>query len=289
MDPIEEATFHQWLLDEGKASATIESYLRDVRQFQRYLEKKMAHTPTKFSRFYFTSYLKQLEKEKKAIRTINKAVTSLKVYNDWLYQTGQVEAVYVSVRKDKVKVAQGSEAEVSVLTEDQVERFLFYLEQETSRNKLMGYLLLYTGMRVSELVHLKKREIDWLNARVTVRGKGGKIREIPLRKDVIEVLKNYLEECHLGKYSDSEYVLVSQRADHIHRDTVRRWLSFVGQKLGFHIHPHMLRHTFCTRLLRNGVELSTVSKLAGHANVNMTSTYYIHLSNETKKSAVDLL
>lgn len=283
-------SFRQWLVEEGKADATIESYLNDVRKFNAYLHEKDADPEVLLSRFYFTSYMKHLEAEAMAVSTRNKKINSLKVYNDWLYKNGLVDDIFISIKKDKVKIAYGSEAEVSVLTDQQVEQFLFHLEKESQRNKLIGYLLLYTGIRVSELVNIKISDVDQLTSHLTVRGKGGKMREIPLRKDVLESIQVYLRgERGNGKFPESPFLLMSQRSEKMHRDTVRRWLEKTGIHLGFHIHPHMLRHTFCTRLLRNGVEISTVSKLAGHAGLNMTVKYYINTSKEEKQNAVEKL
>lgn len=282
--------FRTWLEEDGRATSTVCSYVSDVSKFNQYLMEKNVDLAVPLSRFYFTSYMKYLEAEGMAISTRNKKVNSLKVYNDWLFRNRMVDEIFISIKKDKVKVAHGSEAEVSVLNDQQVEQFLFYLEKETQRNKLIGYLLLYTGIRVSELVHIKLTDVDQLTSHLTVRGKGGKVREIPLRKDVQEVMKQYIKgERMQSKFADSSYLLLSQRAEKIHRDAVRRWLDQVGSALGFHIHPHMLRHTFCTRLIRNGAEISTVSKLAGHAGINMTVKYYINTSKEEKQSAVDLL
>lgn len=283
-------SFRQWLIEEGKAASTIESYLNDVHKFNAYLSEKDCDPEVLLSRFYFTSYMKQLESEGLAISTRNKKVNSLKVYNDWLFKNRLVDDIFISIKKDKVKIAHGSEAEVSVLNDQQVEQFLFYLEKETQRNKLIAYLLLYTGIRVSEMVNIQISDVDQLTSHLTVRGKGGKIREIPLRRDVLEIMKQYLkEERSHSKFADSSYLLLSQRSEKMHRDAVRRWLDETGIHLSFHIHPHMLRHTFCTRLIRNGVEISTVSKLAGHAGINMTVKYYINTSKEEKKQAVELL
>lgn len=283
------ASFRQWLMEEGKAAATIQSYLNDVHKFNAYLGEKDCDPEVLLSRFYFTSYMKHLESEGMAISTRNKKINSLKVYNDWLFKNRLVDDIFISIKKDKVKIAHGSEAEVSVLNDQQVEQFLFYLEKKTQRNKLIAYLLLYTGIRVSELVNIKISDVDQLTSHLTVRGKG-KIREIPLRKDVHEIMKNYLkEERSHSKFADSPYLLLSQRSEKMHRDAVRRWLDETGIHLSFHIHPHMLRHTFCTCLIRSGVEISTVSKLAGHAGINMTVKYYINTSKEEKQNAVDLL
>jgi len=282
--------FAEWLTHEGKAAATIASYVNDVNQFNQYLAVKDVDPEVLLTRFLFTNYMKQLEAECMAVSTINKKVNSLKVYNDWLFQEKMVADVFISIKKDKVKIAFGSEAEVSILTGAQVDQFLFHLEKESQRNKLIGYLSLYTGIRVSELVHIQLIDVDRLTGQLTVRGKGGKLRVIPLRKDVLEAMQQYIQdERASSKFSNSPSLLVSQRAEKMHRDAVRRLLESTGKDLGFHIHPHMIRHTFCTRLLQNGVDITTVSKLAGHANVNMTVKYYINTSKEEKQSAVDKL
>lgn len=285
------AAFKQWLMEDGRAHATIQSYINDVQKFNEYLLEKGCDSEVLMSRFYFTSYLKQLQKDSMKVNTINKKITSLKVYNDWLKMNGYVEDVYIRIKKDKIRIAAGSEDEVSILTDEQVEQFLFHLEKESQRNKCIGYLLLYTGVRVTELVDIQMADIDRLAAQLNVKGKGGKYRQIPLRKDVLQIIEQYLQNERIinPKSVDSPYLLVSQRAPKMHRDAVRRWLEQVGAHLGYHIHPHMLRHTFCTRLLKNGVDIATVSKLAGHANLNTTINHYINISKAEKKDAVDRL
>lgn len=130
------ASFQQWLMEEGKAVATIESYLNDVRKFTGYLREKDCDPEVLLSRFYFTSYMKHLEAEGMAISTRNKKVNSLKVYNDWLFKNRLVDDIFFSIKKDKVKIAHGSETEVSVLNDQQVEQFLFYLEKhQTGRHR----------------------------------------------------------------------------------------------------------------------------------------------------------
>lgn len=281
--------FRKWLVADGKAATTIQSYINDVKKFNAYLTERDVEE-TFINRLYFTRYIKFLKENQLAINTINKKITSLKVYNDWLVREGFVKEVFVSIKRDKVKIASGSETEVSVLDEEQVERFLFHLEKETQRNKLMGYILLYTGVRVSELINIRLSDIDQLTGSLKVQGKGGKIREIPLRNDVAEGIRGYIANERLkSKYVLSDYLFVSQRAEKLHRDTVRKWLEEVGEQLKFHVHPHMLRHTFCTRLIKNGVDLTVVAKLAGHSSVNTTMKHYINVSNKEKKSAVELL
>jgi integrase/recombinase XerD len=284
--------FEQWLFAEGKAPKTIESYVNDVKGFQSYLQEKLKDMPV-LSRFSFVKYKEHLMKEGYAVSTINKKINSLKVYNDFLRTEGIVNESFIQLKRDRIKIADGSEETVDALSEEQVEKLLFYVEDRrkvTLRNKLIVYLLLYTGVRVSELVGIQIADIDFLTSTLKVTGKGGKRREIGLRQDVLYLIRQYMkEERSQSVFRDSPYLLLSQRAGKMHRDAVRGWLAKISKELGFKLHPHLFRHTFCTRLLKKGVDLTTVSKLAGHSTVNMTAKYYIQTTRQEKLDAVQLL
>ena len=284
--------FRQWLFTEGKADKTIESYVNDVKGFQSYLQEKLDDVPV-LSRFSFVRYKEHLTKEGYAVSTINKKINSLKVYNDFLRTKGVINESFVQLKRDRIKIAAGSEDDVEALSEEQVEQLLFYVENRSkvsSRNKLIVYLLLYTGVRVSELVGIKITDIDFLTNQLRVIGKGGKRREIGLRQDVLQLIRDYMnEERSESNFSQSDDLLVSQRAEKMHRDAVRDWLAKISKELGFKLYPHLFRHTFCTRLLKKGVDLTTVSKLAGHSTVNMTAKFYIQTTKQEKMDAVNLL
>ncbi|MED0686103.1 tyrosine-type recombinase/integrase [Anoxybacillus ayderensis] len=286
-------SFKQWLIEEGKSPKTMESYVGDVAKFQAYMVEKAVDSRQPLSRFSFVRYKQHLIDNGYAVATINKKINSLKVYNDFLQKKGIVSDSFIQLKRDRISIAAGSEHIVTALSEQQVEKLLFYVEDQTKvseRNKLIVYLLLYTGVRVSELVNIKRADIDSLARTLTVRGKGGKVREITLRQDVLHVMKQYEQgERANSRFVDSEYLLVSQRAPKMHRDAVRDWLANVSKKLGFKLHPHLFRHTFCTRLLKKGVDLTTVSKLAGHSTVNMTARFYIQTTRQEKMDAVQLL
>lgn len=284
--------FKQWLFAEGKAPKTIESYVNDVKGFQTYFRERLKDIPV-LSRFSFVKYKEHLIKEGYAVSTINKKINSLKVYNDFLRTERIVSESFIQLKRDRIKIADGSEETVDALSEEQVEKLLFYVEDRqkvTLRNKLIVYLLLYTGVRVSELVGIQIADIDFLTSTLKVTGKGGKRREIGLRRDVLYLIRQYMkEERSESVFRDSPYLLLSQRAGKMHRDAVRDWLAKISKELGFKLHPHLFRHTFCTRLLKKGVDLTTVSKLAGHSTVNMTAKYYIQTTRQEKLDAVQLL
>ena len=106
----------------------------------------------------------------------------------------------------------------------------------------------------------------------------------------MECLKVYLkEERSKSPFQESSYLLLSQRSEKLHRDAINRWLNKVSKELGFHMNCHLFRHNFCTSLLKAGVDLTMVSKLAGHSSVSITAKYYIHQTREEKLEAVRLL
>jgi len=287
------AEFEETLIADGKATKTLESYVGDIRAFLQWLEAKGNSFTGNLKRFHITSYRNYLVQEAYEVNTINKKINSLQSFNQFLIDKEYLTEQIVDLKKDRVKVATGSEAEVEVFTEAETEKLLFYIQSEevNSRHRVIILLLLYTGVRVSELVNVKLRDIDVLAMNLTVAwGKGGKRREVPLKGEVIEAVREYLEgERKDSKFADSEFLVLTNRSAKMDRDAVNRLLNRMESKLNIRMHPHKFRHTFCTRLLKKGVELTTVAKLAGHASIQTTARFYINTSQKDKRNAIELL
>lgn len=280
--------FQQELREEGKSIQTIRTYCTDV----RLAFETQSITSIGMKRLEVVHYMEWLEQKGYRPTTINKKVNSLKVYHDFLLKHGMWQEQPIRLKQDRVKVASGSEHTVEALTDEEVERVLEEVKksQYSERDRLIVYVLLYTAVRVSELVQMKWTDIDFLTQTVVVRGKGGKVREVGLRSDVIEQLNRYqLEERASSRFADSPYVFISERAANIHRDTVRRTLKSLGESVKLHLYPHLFRRTCATLLLKRGVPIVTVSKILGHHSVDMTSQMYIHTSREDKQAALELL
>ena len=179
-----QTAFENHLIEDGKGSATIASYTGDIQGFIQWLKEKKLPFDGKLTRLSITSYRKHLQEANYRINTINKKVNSLHSFNHFLIAAGYCQEMVVHPKRDKIKVANGSEAEVVVFSEDEVERLLFHLEnkeQVALRDKTLVYILLYAGLRVGELVNLKIQDLDLLTMSLKVVGKGGKYREVPLK------------------------------------------------------------------------------------------------------------
>ena len=291
------ADFRQYLLDDGKAGRTVQSYVADVFHFMSHVTESNPKRLSELTRHDVTQFRNHMIQKSFKPATANKAVNSLSSFCQWLQTTGLHPAgqKLVDPKRDRVKVAAGSEGEVSVFTEDELERILAYSSDTnttTQRNRLVVNLLLYTGCRVSELVNIQTMDVDFVINAITLHGKGGKLREVPIRSDVAQLIKEYLKgDRAQSKFSDSLYLLVSQRSPKMCRDGVATMLEKIGQDLGIEgsLNPHRFRHDFCSRLVQRGVPISTVSRLAGHQSVQTTAMYYVNTSRKDKAAAVELL
>ncbi len=287
------ASFRAHLLADGKAETTIESYVCDVSGFVEWLNGRGVSFLGDIQRMHVTGFRSWLIQEGLETATVNKKINSLKSLNQFLLDAGFALQQAVDTAKDKLKVANGSEKEVEVLADDDVERLLFHVANRvkvSARDALIVNLLLYSGIRVSELVSIRLRDVDLITGTLFVKnGKGSKSREIPLRGEVVDCMRDYISgERSLSKFKESELLLLTQRTGKMDRDTVNKILSALGRQTGLSLHPHLFRHTFCNRLVKRGVELTTVAKLAGHSGITTTATYYVNTSRKDKRDAVDL-
>lgn len=280
--------WNQYLREEGKSPQTRKTYETDVRIAWQTLGLQTIG----MTRLDAVHYIEGLHTQGYQPATVNKKVNSLKVYHDYLVETGQWMEQPIRLRHDRVQIAAGSEHVVEALTDEEVERVLKEIEKETysERDRLIVMVLLYTAVRVSELIQMKWSDIDTLTQTFVVRGKGGKVREIGLRQDVLDQLARYrTTERAMSRFVDSPYVFVSERAAQMHRDTVRRTLKKISNPVKLDLYPHLFRRTCATLLLKRGVPIVTVSKILGHHSVDMTSQMYIHTSREDKQAALELL
>lgn len=293
MDSIHK--FESYLLADGKAIKTVSSYASDVRSFHKYLSEHGITDIKRITRAQITGFKNIMLKQEYKPATINKAINSLNSYTNYLIEQSMLPAQIPLVKssQDRVKVSADCQHNVEVFTEDDLNSILRYVDTPgklNNRDRLIVYFLLYTGCRVSELCLIKIKDMDLLSGLLKLFGKGGKLREVPLRFDLVEMIQIYLKtERALSSFSASEYLFVSQRADRLNRDTVNKVLSKIGIATNTHLYPHKLRHQFCTKLISAGVPLTTVSRLAGHADPATTADYYVNTSRQEKENAVNLL
>ncbi|SFA79996.1 integrase/recombinase XerD [Clostridium frigidicarnis] len=288
---IEQFTIN--LIEDGKSTNTVQSYVRDITAFLKYLGTMGVEFDGTLKRFYITSYKNYLVDNSYEPATINKKVNSIQAFNNFLVAKGYMQENVIDLKKDRVKIAIGSEHQLEVYIDNQLERIQFYIQDSKKvslRDKIIIQILMFTGVRVSELCDIRLKNIDFLLSQIKIIGKGGKVREVPVKFEVMDTIQEYIPERNNNPYKDSEYLILGQRGV-IQRDAVNTLLEKHTLKGNFEIKlkPHTFRHTFCTRLITKGIPITTVSKLAGHSSIETTAKFYINSSKEDKMRAVSLL
>ncbi len=199
---------------------------------------------------------------------------------------------------NKLELAKVPNREINFLSEDEVMSImeapaLLWEEKNILKQKrdiAILWMLYGTGLRVSELISLKRSQIDADNKQFSVMGKWSKIRAIFMTSNAREALVDYLKI----RSDDSEYIFISlswnSRGNPLSRNSietiVRKYkdLAWIKKK----VTPHTLRHSFATSLLRKWADIRAVQQLLGHASIT-TTQIYTHVDDRYLKEVHDLL
>lgn len=158
------------------------------------------------------------------------------------------------------------------------------------RNTLIIELLYSTGIRVSELVNIKVKDISRQDKVIKILGKGNKERIVMYNNHTKKALDTYLEDGYkyLNK-KNSEYLILNKNGTKLSDRYVRVIIDNIVRKaqLDIKISPHSIRHTFATDMLDNGADLMTVKELLGHKSLNTTSIY-THITNKQIKNTYNM-
>jgi len=272
--------YRDYLMSKGVRRLTANGYAGDVSIFARWFEDTTGEVfapgnVTAIDVREYISYLSNVRRQKPA--TVVRKVRALKNFFDWLVGTGRVKANPVA----GVHLPKETKRPPKSLTEQELYRIRRAVcKAGNPRDIAVFELLANAGLRVSELCSLEIEDVvlSERKGKLAVRGKGNKYREVPLNVQVRKAIRQYLE---VRPLSDSNRLILGERGP-MTPSGVYRLLRKYADAVGVHVSPHMLRHTFATRLLREaGADLVTVKELLGHQNVNTTAMY-------TKPSAQDM-
>jgi site-specific recombinase XerD len=162
------------------------------------------------------------------------------------------------------------------ITEEQQRRLLRMAERASARDRAIVVVLLYTGLRLAELVALDVEDVR-ISARkgllVVRSGKGDAYREVPLNALVRQVLGEWLAERQQRVNEGERAVFVGRGGQRLSKRSVDDVVRGLGEDAGVKLSAHLLRHTFLTRMVRQGSDLVLVAELAGHRRLETTRRY----------------
>ncbi len=268
---------------------TLISYRTDLEQLSQYLATDYQITISEITYPIIRSWMVNLGEGGLSPRSVNRKIACLRSYFKYLMKTGKVtEDPTTSVKGPKIKKKLPqfiSENECYQL----LENLPFEDDFEGRRDKLILELLYGTGIRLSELIGLKQREVNMYDGTISVIGKGNKQRLVPMNKKLTELIKEYMGKKELQVVNNSkDAFIVTNSGDitypiFIYR-TVKKYLSKIttAEKKS----PHILRHSFATHLLEKGADINAIKDLLGHSSLAATQVY-THNTPEKLKAIFD--
>ena len=271
-------------VERGVSRNTIQSYTRDLGKFSEYTKKIRKDIP-RITREDITSFLMYLKDLELSPSSIARNLAALKTFWKFLVSeqiTRENVAAIVETPKTWKKIP-------DVLNKEEV---LKLLETPPSkgwmgvRDRAILEVMYASGLRVSEVVELKKVSVNLESGFVKCVGKGGKERIVPLGKAASKALTRYLNVVRdkLSKKTADDHLFLSKLGRKISRQSLWKMIQKYTLKAGIkkHITPHTLRHSFATHLLEGGAELRGVQEMLGHADISTTQVY-THINKEKLK------
>lgn len=255
---------------------TINSYENDLNKFEEYYKIKDLLKITSKDIEKYIQTLSDL-----APTTVSHNISSLKTFYSYFLKQGRIS----NNPTDGIKSPKLGIHLPTYLTIDEVNKLLDIevTDAFSSRNKAILELMYATGLRISEVISLEFKNIDYDECIIRVMGKGSKERIVPVNDYAIKYLKEYINNYRpeLVKNEINNYIFLNNHGRMLTRQGIFKIIKNYAalKNIKKTIGPHTLRHTFATHLLENGADLRVIQELLGHSDIS-TTQIYTHLTKE---------
>ncbi len=262
---------------EGKSDNTIKSYMIHMKEYFKWFADSFGNT--EFKGLYranvqeYKNYLKNIKRVGKDDhnldgKSINAKLSALSKYNELMQPDNIVvtKADFIKIQENAINPTEITKEDVEALRQ----RILQSKGTYALRNYTIVTVLMYTGLRISEVLRLKKKEVSTITGEIRVTdGKGEKQRIVIANSKVTGAISEYLE--YYNK-EETELLFYNSHGQKLDRTAINKVFCEYSDK-NKPITPHTLRHYFCSSALEAGYTISEVAMLAGHSNIHTTMKY----------------
>ena len=263
----------------GRSQNTVMAYRRDLELYDEFKDKNQD-----ISRIY-----EFLKNKKLSSRSQARVISSIRTYMKFCEKQGEKMPELRQLRPPKVKASLPEVVRYEEFKELYDSCAVPGNAAKTARNQITLLLLFGLGCRVTELVSLNVQEFNETEGWLSVEGKGGKQRLIPLTTHILGELKAYLKDARpLLVKAAGDSILLNDKGNRPSRVDIWRWLAAWSKKAGFEkpLSPHKFRHGCATALLEGGADLRSIQMLLGHSSIQ-TTQIYTSVSSTKIREAVD--
>jgi integrase/recombinase XerD len=272
-------------VEKGLSANTQEAYSRDLARYLDYLEQLGRTTPASVTSADIAAFLGRLKEAGIGPRSRGRCLSAIRMFHKFLMIENYAEVNPASI----IEAPRTLHKLPDFLSTQEVDALLAACagtSGENIRDLAMLELLYATGLRVSELVGLKLREVNLDSGYLMTLGKGNKERLVPIGESACQRVTAYLEgvRYRLDPTGRNRFLFLSRLGDAMSRQAfwniIKKRSALAG--ISKNISPHTLRHSFATHLLENGADLRSVQIMLGHADLSSTQIY-THVTRERLK------
>lgn len=272
------------LVEKNYSERTINSYNNDILSFIKFLNCNNCNDISKINKGLIRMFFVELKNKNISNRSLARYYSSLNSFFKYILEhegikNNPMELIECPRYTKKIPLYVFESKLIELLRTD-----IGKDKRLVVRNRLIIYLLFDSGVRVSELVNIKVKDVDFNERSIKVFGKGSKDRYVFFSTLTLEIFNEWMK--YYKEISKSEYVFINYNGERMTARSVEKIVKSAGQKIGIDLHPHMLRHTFATDLLNKGADLRMIQELLGHENLD-TTQIYTHISNSRIKEVYD--
>ncbi len=273
---------HEYLLylqvEKGLAKNSVESYKRDLAKLGVWAEKNNLDI-VNLTRQDLREWLIDLAGAKLSENSKRRLISALRGFYKFLQFDGHI----VKSPAEDLIAPQKSVYLPKFLNENDVEILFAFPDTAGEiglRDRAILELMYACGLRVSEAVDLKIGDIDIDGGILTCKGKGSKMRRIPVGKSAVEWVKSYLALRRKKENIEIKNLFVTSSGKPLNRQIIFNFIKEYAEKAGLEdVSPHTLRHSFATHLIQHSADIRSVQLLLGHADIS-TTQIYTHITDE---------
>jgi integrase/recombinase XerD len=281
---------HYLTLERSLSTNSIEAYTRDVEKLADYVSREFpSRTPLDLELEHLRRFVTALAKLEISAYSQARIISGIKAFYRFLMYEDRIS-------EDPAQLLEAPKLGRKLpdtLSFPEVEALLEAIplgEPEGHRNRAMLEVLYSSGLRVSELVELKKSQVFSEVGFLKVVGKGNKERLVPIGKAALHYLKLYEEHVRSRQTptkGQEEYVFLNRRGQKLTRVMVFLIIKKTAAQAGIqkNISPHTFRHSFATHLIEGGADLRAVQEMLGHESIT-TTEIYTHLDRDYLKQVL---
>ena len=271
VDPVERF-FNFLTVEKGLSPNTLEAYRRDIQKFIHFLHDNGGTFPD-FQRSDVLSFINHLRNSGNQATTVARNIASLRGFCTFMLMEGIIKEDPI----ENLPTPKGWKRIPRVIGTGEVSALLKRPggKKLSLRDRAILEMIYSSGLRASEVIHIKVDDINFEAGFITVMGKGSKERVVPIHESALNTVRQYMEESRkeILKNKTSPFLFLAKGGRPMTRQRLWQLIKEYSSELSVPISPHTLRHCFASHLLDGGADLRALQKMLGHTDISTTQIY----------------